>query len=124
MGEYDDSTFVGWTFWNGILSITNKMQNTIDPATHQIRVWGHAPYAAVTGTTPMPVSNEIEFAMRAYCRVLGLQRLVATNSLFTQWQAQPHATQVTYANLSAELTAAMTEWDRRSKYIARLRVGV
>lgn len=121
-GEYVNDSSTGWSVWNGKLYIPNWYENYIDPTTHIIRVWGYAPYAEMTDWQEVVVpSNEAQWAMRAYCRVGALQRLIMERDLFTQWQGRANNTDVTPAALMNGLSLAQEDWRRRSRALMVLR---
>lgn len=111
----------GWFFWNGSLYLTNAQEAAIVVGRDIIRVWGWGPYATVSGSTAMPMSNELEWAVRIYARMVALRSLAMSRNLYTQWQALPGNTSVTNAELVAQISQAEQEWHRRSRQIAILR---
>jgi hypothetical protein len=73
------------------------------------------------GADVIPVSGEREQAMRDYCMVLGLKRLVNERDLFTQWQTRSGNTDVSPAALMNALNIAMADWKQRARSITVLR---
>jgi len=123
-GEYSNLSSVGWKVWDGVLSIPRWV--VLDYAGHEadylLRVWGYSPYPTlVADGDTVGLSNEREWALRAYCRVEALQRLVAERDLFTQWQTRSGNSDVSPAALMNGLNIAMEDWRRRSRKIAVLR---
>lgn len=119
--EYVRSTDVGWEVWNGNLRISNDMEAFIDPAVHIIRVWGYGPYPIVSGATAMPVSTELEWAIRSYCKVGALRRLGSERALFSQWQTRSGNTDITPAGLLNDLAMAEDDWRRKTRALFVLR---
>lgn len=119
--EIHRSSSVGWELWNGTLYLTSSTLAWLDPALHVLRVWGYAPYAIVSGTTEMPMSDDLEYAVRVYARVLGIESLINARNLFTQWQALSNNTDATPASLQAHLSLARTNWERLRRQIVLLR---
>lgn len=123
-GEYVDASVTGWFFWDGTLQLTNLQESFIDPAIHHIHVWGYGPYVEVSGDTAMPVTRELEWAIRLYARVAGLRTLVNMRNLFAQWQGSSGDTNITSAQLLANLNEAENAWMTRAKAIMVLREGI
>lgn len=120
--EFVDTTAAGWTLWNGVLSLTNAMETSIDPDRHLLRVWGYRPFATLAADDDVSeLSVEIEQAARDYCRVKALERLVADRSLFSQWQTRSNNTDISPAQLINDLSLAQESWRRKSRalYIPR-----
>ena len=118
---YASTSAAGWDVWNGVLAITNNQESIIDVTKHIIRVWGYSPYPPLTSDAQvLGVSNEIEKAVRIYCRVLALRRLVNQRDLFTQWQTTASASDVSPASLMSALGQAEDEWRRRARRLQTL----
>ena len=112
------SSIDGWMAWNGVLSLTNALVDWLDPSLHVIRVWGYSPYPPLTSdSNTLTVSNELEQAMRVYCRIEALQRLLLERDLFSQWQSQSGNTDVTPASLMNGLSLAQADWRRRERQL-------
>ncbi|HET7070154.1 MAG TPA: hypothetical protein VFI40_04975 [Nocardioides sp.] len=121
-GEYVNDSSTGWKMWAGYLELTNAQEDVIDPDSHLIRVWGYRPYPAVSADDDVvPVSAELEQAVRAYCRVEALRRLVLDRDLFTQWQTKSNNTDVSPAALMNGLAQAEEDWRRRERKLLVLR---
>lgn len=120
-GEHVDESSTGWRVWNGSLYLSNGQEDWIDPAIHLIRVWGWAPYPVVSGSTAMPVSTELEWAVRLRARLLGLYSLLASRNVYSQWQGQSNNTDITPANIMSQIAQSEDEWRRRSRAITILR---
>lgn len=117
-----DTSVAGWEVWGGYLYITGDMLTFADPTRWEIRVWGYAPYPPLTSdVTALPVSNELEQAMRTYAQLEGLKRLVASRDTFSQWQARSGNTDVSPAGLLNALSMAQVEWQRKARSITVLR---
>ena len=111
--RYSDS---GWEVWNGTLEIPAWVEGWIDPTTDIIRVWGYSPHPPISADADVvPVSAELELAIRTFCRVEGLRRLTSSRVLFKQWQARSNNTDVTLAGLNSDLQVAEEQWRRLAR---------
>jgi hypothetical protein len=119
--EYLNQSDVGWHVWGRTLYIPNNVESMVDPAVHYYRVWGYAPYGPVSVGEYVPVSEEVRWAMRAYCRLEGLQRLSMDRDLFTQWQTRAGNTDVSPAALMNAVSMAQEDWRRRERKLLVLR---
>jgi hypothetical protein len=105
----------GWEVWNGTLEIPSWAETSI-VATDAIRVWGYSPYPPISDDADVvPVSAELELAIRTFCRVQALRKLTSSRVLFKQWQARSNNTDVTLAMLNSDLQAAEGDWRRLSR---------
>lgn len=121
-GEYSNTSAAGWFNWGGTLYLTNMSVTYIDPLNHIIRTWGYAPYPPLVGDSDVvPLTNELTWALRSFCKVAALSRLSIERDLFTQWQTKSNNADVTPAGLMSALQSARDDWRRRSKAIAVLR---
>jgi hypothetical protein len=121
---YWNYSATGWALRDGVLELPYSIVYTIgsNVANYSIRVWGYSPYKSVSaGADVIPVSGEREQAMRDYCMVLGLKRLVNERDLFTQWQTRSGNTDVSPAALMNALNIAMADWKQRARSITVLR---
>ena len=120
---YSLATDAGWEVWDGTLRLPNGIEEQLVVGTHVIKVWGWRPYPLVSGSTEMPMTDELEWAVRAYAKMAAIESLLASRNVYTQWQTAGSATDATPASLHAQLSAARQDWERRSRQIARLRGG-
>lgn len=121
-GEYLNSSQVGWDFWDGNLYVPMGVANALDDSKHILRVWGYAPYDRLTSDSQVTdLSDELEYAVRIYCRLEALERLVADRDQFTQWQTRSNNTDISPAGLMNQLSLAREEWRRRSRQLSLLR---
>lgn len=121
-GEYENSSPVGWRVWGGKLEITNNLESWLDPALHLVRVWGYSPYVLPDSDDDIiPVSQELERAVRDYCRVQALRRLNQERDLFTQWQTRSGNSDISPAGLMNQLAQAEDQWRRQEKHLFVLR---
>lgn len=120
-GEYVDQSSVGWELWNGQLEIPNGLEQIIDPTKHLIRVWGYGPYAIVSGSTELPMSTELEYAVRTYAKLKALESMLQQRNLFTQWQSTSQNTEVTSASLIQQISQARVAWLQQATKITILR---
>jgi hypothetical protein len=105
----------GWEVWNGTLEIPSWVETNIS-ATDTIRVWGYSPYPPISDDADVvPVSADLELAIRDYCRVQALRKLTSSRVLFKQWQARSNNTDVTLAMLNSDLQQAEQDWRRMSR---------
>lgn len=114
-GTLSRDSNAGWEVWNGTLEIPSYIAALI-PTTDLIRVWGYSPYSPVIDDADvLPVSAELELAIRTFCRVEGLRRLTSSRVLFKQWQTRSNNTDVTLGQLNSDLQVAEEEWRRLSR---------
>ena len=114
----------GWRVWDGVLQLPRSVPVSVkgSEANYKLRVLGYAPYKPLTvDGTDSGLSNEREWALRAYCRIEALQRLSLERDLFSQWQTRSGNTDVGPAALMNALSLAQAEWNRRARQIAVLR---
>lgn len=120
--EYQTHSYAGWKLWGGFLELPNWIEESLTVGDHSIRVWGYSPYPMpADDNAQLGVSNELEQAIRAYCRVEAAQRLLADRTLFTQWQTRANNSDVSPAALMNDLNIALEDWRRRSRAITVLR---
>lgn len=114
-GQPSRDSVSGWEVWNGSLEIPNWVLDAI-LTTDIIRVWGYSPYAPISADADVvPVSAELELAIRTFCRVEGMRRLIGSRVLFKQWQTHSNNTDVTLGQLNSDLQIADEEWRRLSR---------
>jgi len=105
----------GWEVWNGSLEIPGYIATMLG-TDDLIRVWGYSPYTPIVADEDIvPVSAELELAIRTFCRVEGLRRLTSSRVLFKQWQARSNNSDVTLGQLNSDLQVAEDEWRRLSR---------
>ena len=122
--HYTNTSAVGWEFFNGTLYLTNDEYNLIDVTRHVIRVQGFAPYPRMTdANATLQFTYELEMALRAFCRMEGLARLVASRDLYAQWQIQSDNTDISPAGLMQMLAASEGEWRHRAHELLLVRGG-
>jgi hypothetical protein len=111
-----DST-AGWEVWAGSLELPSWVVDSyINVDDDTIRVWGYSPYNPISADADVvPVSTELELALRAFCRVEGMRRLIGSRVLFKQWQARSNNTDVTLGQLNSDLQIAADEWRRLAR---------
>lgn len=110
--RYSDS---GWEVWGGYLEIPAWVETNIQ-TTDAIRVWGYSPYPPISADADVvPVSAELELALRTFCRVQALRKLTSSRVLFKQWQARSNNTDVSLAMLNSDLQVAEQDWRRLSR---------
>lgn len=115
-GQPSRDSLSGWEVWNGALEIPGYITNIIYPTTDVIRVWGYSPYNPISlDADVVPVSAELELAIRTFTRVEGLRRLTSSRVLFKQWQTRSNNTDVTLGQLNSDLSVAENEWRRLSR---------
>lgn len=123
-GAYVNFSDTGWRCWGGVLQIPRWVPVFVKGAEshYLLKVWGYAPYAALSGANDtVPLSNELEWALRTYCRVAALERLVSERDLFSQWQIRSSNTDVSPAALMNALSLAQADWRRLKREITVLR---
>jgi hypothetical protein len=115
-GQTARDSIAGWEVWGGKLEIPDWVEANIDAALDTIRVWGYSPYAPISADADIvPVSAELELAVRSYCRVEAMRKLVGSRTLFKQWQARSNNTDVTLGQLNSDLQVAEEEWRRLAR---------
>jgi hypothetical protein len=106
----------GWEVWDGVLEIPDWIETVIDPVADTIRVWGYSPYPPVVNDNDViPVSAELELAVRTFCRIEGMRRLIGSRVLFKQWQTASNNTDVTLGQLNSDLQIAEDQWRRLAR---------
>lgn len=117
-GQTTRGSLGGWEVWGGTLELPQHEVDAImayDPNAI-IRVWGYSPYIPmVNDNDVVPVSAELEQALRTFCRIEGLRQLTSSRVLFKQWQARSNNTDVTLGNLNSDLQVAEEHWRRLSR---------
>jgi hypothetical protein len=114
-GQPARDSIAGWEVWNGTLEIPDWVASAIND-TDLIRVWGYSPYAPISADADVvPVSAELELAIRTFCRVEGMRRLIGSRVLFKQWQTRSNNSDVTLGALNSDLQVAEEEWRRLSR---------
>jgi len=114
-GQPTRDSIAGWEVWGGVLEIPGYIADSLT-ADEAIRVWGYSPYPPISDDIDVvPVSSELELALRKYCRVEGLRRLTSSRVLFKQWQTRSNNTDVTLGQLNSDLQVAEEEWRRLSR---------
>ena len=116
-GQPTRDSIAGWEVWNGTLELPSWLTTAqINPDTDIIRVWGYSPYTPIAADADVvPVSAELELAIRTFCRVEGMRRLIGSRVLFKQWQARSNNTDVTLGQLNSDLQVAEEEWRRLAR---------
>lgn len=105
----------GWDVWGGKIEIPSWVETYIQ-TDDIIRVWGYSPYDPISDDADVvPVSAELELALRTYCTVEGLRRLTRSRVLFKQWQTRSNNTDVTLGQLNSDLQVAEDAWRRLSR---------
>ncbi len=106
-------SLAGWEVWGGQLELPYSY-NIL--TTDIIRVWGYSPYPPISADADVvPVSAELELALRTFCRVEGMRRLIGSRVLFKQWQTRSNNSDVTLGQLNSDLQVADEEWRRLSR---------
>lgn len=120
--EADRSSASGYRIWNGTLYLPNGIQRSLVTNQHALRVWGYSPYVQpANDDTELDLSSELYFALRDYCRVEGLAKLLNSRDLYTQWQTRTGNTDVSPASLMGQLSVARDDWRRRKRELMILR---
>lgn len=116
-GQPTRDSNAGWEVWSGALELpATVVDYYITASQDSIRVWGYSPYAPISADADVvPVSAELELALRTYCRVEGMRRLIGSRVLFKQWQASSNNTDVTLGQLNSDLQVAEEQWRRLSR---------
>jgi hypothetical protein len=114
-GQPTRDSIAGWDVWAGSLEIPDWQADLI-ATTDIIRVWGYSPYDPIVDDADVvPVSAELELAVRTFCTVEGLRRLTNSRVLFKQWQARSNNTDVTLGQLNSDLQVAEERWRRLAR---------
>lgn len=121
-GEYVNDSQNGWRVWGGSLELPNSVVDFIDPVNYLIRVWGYSPYPLlVDDADVIATSPELTQAVRDYCYIESLKRLIGSRVLFTQWQTRTNNTDVSPAGLMNDLTIAQAAWRQKSRALYVIR---
>jgi hypothetical protein len=124
---YRNDSQAGWINWGGVLSVPRYVPTYIDVNTQDfvIRVWGYSPYTQMSSDSDLfDGSDDLKWAIVAYCRLEALERLLADRDLYSQWQTRAGNTDMSPAGLMSALNQARDEWRRKSQRITRLRAQV
>lgn len=107
----------GWEVWGGVLELPQHVvDGVISVDDDTIRVWGYAPFAPISADADVvPLSAELELALREFCRVQSMRKLVASRVLFKQWQTRSNNTDVTIGALNADLQIAEEGWRKMKR---------
>lgn len=116
-GQPTRDSVAGWEVWAGKLELPSPIvDGGVSVATDTIRVWGYSPYSPISADADVvPVSAELELAIRTFCRVEGMRRLIGSRVLFKQWQTRSNNSDVTLGQLNSDLQAAAENWRRLSR---------
>lgn len=116
-GQPSKDSTSGWEVWAGQLELSQHDMDAITAAGIEvIRVWGYSPYDPISDDSDVvPVSAELELALRTFCRVEGLRRLTQSRVLFKQWQTRSNNTDVTLGMLNSDLQVAEEAWRRLAR---------
>lgn len=116
-GQPTRDSIAGWEVWGGKLELSQFDMDAITAfGAELIRVWGYSPYDPISNDNDVvPVSAELEQALRTYCRVEGLRRLTSSRVLFKQWQTRSNNTDVTLGMLNSDLQVAEEQWRRLAR---------
>lgn len=112
----------GWNIWGGVLELPRSDFMTWIAGREDaryIRVWGYSPYPPFgedDGDT-VPVSYELEQAIRLYAQIEGIRRLQSSRDLYTQWQTRSNNADVSPAGLANQFNILQEEWRRKAKAI-------
>lgn len=126
-GAQWDTADSGWSLWGGMLTLPTRTVRGLEgyESTYVIRVWGYTPYETPTDDADvLPLSQQAEQAVVKYARVEGLEMLLASRDLFTQWQTRSGNSDISPAGLMNQLSMARADWDKYSKRILVLRSPV
>jgi hypothetical protein len=116
-GQPTRDSVAGWEVWAGKLELPSPIfDGYVDVVNDDIRVWGYSPYAPISADADVvPVSAELELAIRTFCRVEGMRRLIGSRVLFKQWQTKSNNADVTIGQLNSDLQVAEDQWRRLSR---------
>lgn len=121
-GEYVSGSDTGWEVWDGYLTIPYRHAASMTEGQHIIKVQGYCPYDRLTSDAQVTsLSDELEFAVRQFGRMEGIQRLVLDRDLFTQWQTRSGNTDVTPASLMNSYAVLADQWRRAKRELTVLR---
>jgi len=117
----------GWTNWGGTLTLPTRVVRGLQgyESNYVIRVWGYAPYETPSSDSDvLPLSQTAEQAVVKFARVEGLEMLLSSRDLFTQWQTRSGNSDISPAGLMNQLSGARADWDKYAKRILQLRSRV
>lgn len=113
----------GWAMWDGWLWLPYSYYTWLDPTSYLVKVWGYAPH--VTPANPADVFDLMDYeetALREYCQMLAIERLLNNRATFAQWQTTPSNTDVTEATLMGMYNALRALWQTRQKQLRVLTI--
>jgi len=121
-GQPSRDSIAGWEVWAGKLELSQfDMDSITGFGAEVIRVWGYSPYDPIVDDADVvPVSAELEQALRTFCRVEGLRRLTQSRVLFKQWQTRSNNTDVTLGMLNSDLQVAEEHWRKLKRELTVL----
>ena len=120
--QYANQSDAGWKVWNGTLYLTNSMEAALVVGQHLLRVWGYAPYPALTDDTDtVDLPSALEQALREYGQSRGYARLQNSRALFTQWQTASNNSDVSFGQLLSLKSEASQQWERRRRQLYEMR---
>lgn len=116
-GQPTRDSIAGWEVWGGVLEIPGHIAEYLNNSgADLLRIWGYSPYPPISADADVvPVSAELELAVRKYCRIEALRKLTSSRVLFKQWQTRSNNTDVTLAMLNSDLQVAEDEWRKLSR---------
>jgi hypothetical protein len=121
---YVNFSNTGWALRDGVLEVPYSVVKFLGAnfADYLFRVWGYSPYPSVSADADViPVSGEREQAVRDYCWLVALRRLVNERDLFTQWQMRAGNSDVSPAGLLNAYSIARQDWKERARSMTVLR---
>lgn len=116
------SSEAGWELWNGNLRISYGTLTQIDPAKHDLRLWGWGPRLRLNDLTQASeLTDDLEWLVREGAVSMGYERLVNDRSLFTQWQTLPGNNDISPTQLTNAADRRARLWQDHKRGVAIIR---
>jgi hypothetical protein len=110
----------GWDFFQNILRLPTGV--IFDDATDTLAVWGYENREPpVDDDEVVDINHEGELVIRSYAQFTCFQRLIASRSLYQQWQTAAGATDVSPTQLLGMAQVYANEWRTLRGRVRRLR---
>jgi hypothetical protein len=117
----DEDSISGWEWYGGSLMIPTTTDIDTD-SNDSLVVWGYQDRDPLLDDAEVLDGNlTAEYVVRAYCAFTAFQRLIASRSLFQQWQTQANNSDVSATQLLGMASVYSREWRELRMRVRRLR---
>lgn len=124
MPPKDEESLSGWEFFDGELSIPTTTQIDTD-SNDSLLVWGYQDRDPLQDLAEVLDGDlNVEYIIRAFCAFTAFQRLIASRSLFQQWQTQANNSDVSATQLLGMASVYSREWRELRQRTRRLRRSI